>query len=318
LRVGAVILFRRNLGSVAEIADLTADLHALPSRPFVCIDHEGGRVLRVGDPFTAFPPAAAVGRTGDPQLAYQVGRAMAAELGSVGIDLNFAPVLDLQSNPANRVIGDRSFGADPALVGTMGVAFLRGLLDGGLLGCGKHFPGHGDTAGDSHLELPVVDRPRAVLEDEELRPFRGSIGAGIPMLMTAHVLYPALDREQPATTSPRIVTQLLRDQLGFTGVVATDALEMRAITARLDVARAAVASLTAGCDLLLICQDLGQAAAAAAAIEEGVAAGTLSADVVRGAAKRVEALPWPRREGGRGCVLPNAEHRALVEEILRA
>ena len=190
----------------------------------VAIDHEGGRVLRLGEPFTQFPPAAVVGRTRNPDLAYRVGHAMGVELASVGIDLSFAPVLDVHSNPANPVIGDRAFGSDPALVSEMGIALMRGLHDGGVLSCGKHFPGHGDTEKDSHLELPVVRRSRAELEQTELVPFRAAIAAGVPMLMSAHVLYPALDPEHPATLSRAILTDLLRGELHFDGVVASDDL----------------------------------------------------------------------------------------------
>jgi beta-N-acetylhexosaminidase len=319
LHVGGVILFRRNLGSVAEICALTAALHALPSRPFVALDHEGGRVQRVGEPFTPFPPAAAIGRTKDVALAYRVGAAMAAELAAVGVDVDCAPVLDVHSNPANPVIGDRAFASDPQLVAAMGVAMMRGLLDGGMLPCGKHFPGHGDTATDSHHALPSVERARAALERTELLPFRAAIAAGIPILMTAHVLYQALDAERPATLSRRIVTDLLRNELHFDGVVASDDLDMGAITTRQDVATAAVASLAAGCDLLLVCQELPHAVAAFAAIQRAVDDNTLPRAVVQRAAQRVAGLPWERlREVRRPCALPSATHRALVNEILRA
>jgi beta-N-acetylhexosaminidase len=316
LHVGGIILFRRNTGSPAEIAALTAALHALPSRPFVAIDHEGGRVLRLGEPFTCFPSAAAIGATGEPQVAYRVGHAMAAELASVGFDVNFAPVLDVHSNPANPVIGDRAFGSDPELVGKMGVAMLRGLLAGGVLACGKHFPGHGDTAVDSHLARPVVDRPRPVLERTELPPFRMAIRAGVPMLMTAHVLYPALDAACSATTSRPIITGLLRRELQFDGVVVSDDLEMRAITAHQPIGAAAVDSLQAGCDLLLVCQELARAVEAFEAIEQAVGSGVLSSADLAAASQRVEQLGVPRATPpAQICRLPNPAHRALAEEI---
>src|SRR5262249_24492373 len=154
---------------------------------------------------------------------------MAEELVSVGIDMNFAPVLDVHSNPANPVIGDRSFGSDPGLVRDMGIALMHGLRDGGVLPCGKHFPGHGDTEKDSHLELPVVRRSRQELEVTELVPFRAAITSGIPMLMTAHVVYPAVDADHPSTVSSKILTDLLRREYKFDGVVVSDDLEMRAI-----------------------------------------------------------------------------------------
>ena len=316
LHVGGVILFRRNAGTPAEIAALTAALHALPSRPLVAIDHEGGRVLRLGEPFTPFPPAAAVGRTRGPDLAYRVGRAMGEELASVGIDLNFAPVLDVNSNPANPVIGDRAFGDDPELVSEMGIGLMRGLHDGGVLSCGKHFPGHGDTEKDSHLELPVVRRSRAELERTELVPFRAAIAAGMPMLMTAHVLYPALDPDHPATLSRRILTDLLRGELHFAGVVASDDLAMRAIVDHQSVADAAVSTLRAGADVLLVCQELEHAVEAFAAIEAAVANGSVDASIVTAAATRIQDLGARRGEvSPTECRLPNQQHRALLDEL---
>lgn len=315
LHVGGVILFRRNVGSPAQISALTAELHALPSRPLVAIDHEGGRVLRLSEPFTRFPPAALVGRTHDTNLAYRVGRAMAEELASVGIDLSFAPVLDVHSNPANPVIGDRAFGSDPALVSDMGIALMRGLHDGGVISCGKHFPGHGDTEKDSHLELPVVRRSRVQLEQTELVPFRAAIAADVPMLMSAHVLYPALDAEYPATLSRTILTDLLRGELGFTGVVASDDLDMRAILNHQSIGDAAVASLRAGVDVLLVCQELQHAVEAFTAVEDAAAKGALGG-ALAAAAARVEQLRARRRSTpAPECRLPNGQHRALLEVI---
>lgn len=316
LHVGGVILFRRNVGTPAEIAVLTDALHALPSRPLVAIDHEGGRVQRLGEPFTQFPPTALVGRTGDPDFAYRVGRAMGTELASVGIDLSFAPVLDVNSYPANPIIGDRAFGSDPALVSTMGSALMRGLHDGGVLSCGKHFPGHGDTEKDSHLELPVVRRSRAELEQTELVPFRAAIAAGIPMLMSAHVLYPALDPLQPATLSRAILTDLLRKELRFDGVVASDDLDMRAITSHQSVGDAAVATLQAGADALLACQKLQSAVEAFTAIEEAIAKGALDTGLLTTAAARILRLRARCGDASRvECRLPNEQHRALIEQL---
>jgi beta-N-acetylhexosaminidase len=316
LHVGGVILFGRNVETPRQLAALTATLHGLPSRPLVAIDHEGGRVLRVGEPFTPFPSAAAIGHTGDPEWAYRVGRAMAEELAGVGIDVNFAPVLDVHSNPANPVIGDRAFSSDPARVAAFGVAMMRGLRDGGVIPCGKHFPGHGGTETDSHRELPVVPQTRAELEDTELVPFRAAIGAAVPMLMTAHVCYPALDAQRPATLSRHILNDLLRAQLGFNGVVVSDDLEMRAIAGHQPAGRAAVATLAAGADLLLICADLHKAAEAYAAIQLAVDEDALDAALVRTAAERVAHLRAARSvPPPPSCELPNLEHRALLEAI---
>ena len=316
LHVGGVILFRRNASDPAQIAALTRALHALPSAPLVAIDHEGGRVVRLDEPFTRFPAAAVVGGSGDAALAFQIGQAIGEELAGVGIDLNFAPVLDVHSNPANPIIGDRAFGSDPALVSVMGIALMRGLLAGGVIPCGKHFPGHGDTAQDSHLELPIVRRSRAEIERTELAPFRAAIAAGIPMLMTAHVLYPALDAERPATVSRAILTDLLRTELGFKGVVVSDDLEMRAISDHSDIGAAAVASVEAGVDALLVCQDLAKAEHAAQAIEDAVANDILPGAIIAAAAERVQRLRDHRPSGPiAACKLPNARHQALVEGL---
>ncbi len=314
LHVGGVILFRRNVDTPAQIAELTAALHALPSRPLVAIDHEGGRVLRLGEPFTQFPPAAAVGRSGDAALAFRIGQAMAEELRAVGIDVNFAPVLDVHSNPANPVIGDRAFSSDPGVVSRCGIAMMRGLRAGGVIPCGKHFPGHGDTATDSHRELPVVRRSRVQLEQTELVPFRAAIAAGIPMLMTAHVLYLALDPTRPATVSRAILTDLLRTELCFDGVIVSDDLEMRAIADHQAIGAAAVAALRAGADALLVCQDLRSAEHAAQAVAQAVADGSVPTATVLAAVARLRQLQQLRPPGHpAACTLPNAAHRALAQ-----
>lgn len=318
LCAGTVVLFRRNFDSVEQLRALTAELHALPSRPLVAIDHEGGRVQRLTEPFTRFPPAAVLGRRGDPELAYAVGRAMGRELAAAGIDLNFAPVLDVHSNSANPVIGDRALSSDPEAVALLGVALTRGLRDAGVIPCGKHFPGHGDTTVDSHHELPSVQRSRAELERIELVPFRAAVAAEIPMIMSAHVVFPALDPDRPATVSPAILSELLRGAMGFRGVIASDDLEMRAITGQQDIGAAAVASLSAGADMLLVCEHLAGAGEVFVAIERAVVDGTLPPDVVAAASTRVDALrevcPGP---AGNDCPLPNPAHRALVENLER-
>ncbi|MBI4516979.1 MAG: beta-N-acetylhexosaminidase [Deltaproteobacteria bacterium] len=312
LAAGGVILFRRNVLAPAQLAALTEELHRQPARPLIGIDHEGGRVQRLGAPFTVFPAMAVVGATGEAALARQVGRAMGIELAAAGIDLDFAPVLDVNSNPANPIIGDRAFSHDPAVVAAMGVALMHGLHEGGVLSCGKHFPGHGDTDSDSHLALPVVPRDRAALESTELVPFRAAVRAGMPLLMTAHVLYPALDQERPATLSPAVLRDLLRTQLGFTGVIVSDDLGMCAITDHHDVGEAAVQTLAAGAELLLLCSDLAQAVQAASAIERAVVDGRLAAPVLEAAATRVRQLAKPSpvtRAALRD--LPIAAHAAL-------
>jgi beta-N-acetylhexosaminidase len=312
IRPSGVILFRRNFESFEQLRALTAELHDLPSQPLVSIDHEGGRVMRIGEPFTAFPAARAAG---DTATAAALGRAMAVELAAAGIDIDFAPVLDVDSNPANPIIGDRAFSSSATVAAELAVAFARGMRDAGVLPCGKHFPGHGDTDRDSHLELPVVHKSRAELDAVELVPFRAAIAAGIPMLMTAHVLYPALDPEHPATLSARILRGLLRGELGYDGIVVSDDLEMRALGDDCPVADAAVASLRAGCDWLLICNDFENTRRAARRITEALGAGDLDAEALRASARRIAALREARRRPLATTTLPCAAHQQLCDRM---
>jgi beta-N-acetylhexosaminidase len=289
---GGVILFRRNVRSAGQIRRLTAALHATGAgvTPLVALDHEGGRVHRLRRPFTHFPPAATVAAHRDVRLVEAVGRAMGEELRAVGIDLDFAPVLDVWSNPRNRVIGDRAFGTEPASVARLGLALARGLARAGILACGKHFPGHGASAGDSHFVLPHVRRSRRALRTVEIAPFARAIAARIPALMTAHVVYPALDPRRPATLSPAICRDLLRRRLGFRGVLFSDDLEMNAVAARSTPARSAVEALRAGCDMLLVCQSLDAAGAAMRGVEEAIERGRLDAADVTAKLARIQAL----------------------------
>ena len=294
---GGVVLFRHNAAAPEEMRSLTRAIHALDrdAPPLAAIDHEGGRVHRLDPPFTHFPPARQVAAHGARAVAAVAG-AMARELAAIGVDLTFAPVLDVASNPANPVIGDRAFSSDPEEVARCARLTLRTTRAAGLLACGKHFPGHGDTHSDSHLELPVIVKSRRQLGAVELVPFRRAIAAGIPMIMTAHVLYPAVDPDRPATLSPRILTGLLRRALGFRGVVCSDDLEMRAIADHHSPGEAAVASLAAGADLLLFCHRQDQLRAAVDEVERAVADRRLAERRIDEAFQRVEALVrWRRR-----------------------
>lgn len=316
LQPGCVVLFRRNVVDPQQLRTLTTDLHALDSVPLIAVDQEGGRVARLRDPFTRMPPAARIGTTGDPALAYRAGRALAAELRCVGIDIDFAPVLDIHSNPKNDVIGDRAFGRDPETVARMALALQRGLADGGVIACGKHFPGHGDTNEDSHFALPTVHRSRAEMEAREWAPFRSAIAAGVPMLMTAHIICTTLDPERPATLSPAVIRGILREQLGFTGVVATDDMDMRAVADHYPAGEAAVLAVAAGCDLVLVCQSLATARLARDALADAVRSGRLARLEIEAALGRLARLRAIRPAPLRGaCPLPNREHRALVAEI---
>ena len=313
LRPSGIVLFRRNYESVEQLRELTAALHALPSVPLVAIDHEGGAVMRLPAPFTQFPAARSVAQTGAPEFAFAVGKAMGLELASIGIDLNFAPVLDVDSNPGNPVIGERSFGATPEAVTMFALALMNGLHAGGVISCGKHFPGHGDTDRDSHLELPVVKRPRDQLGATELPPFRAAAAAGIPVLMTAHVLYSALDEQRPATFSRRILRDLLRLELGYSGVIASDDLGMGAVSTHASVPEAAVSALQAGVDWILICNDLQQALQAADRIAVALASDALDRVHVVKATERIRRLTPSHRTPA--VSLPAPEHEALNQRI---
>ena len=257
-RPAGFILFRRNIGTPAEVARLCRDLHALyppDEPPLISVDQEGGRVARLRAPFTELPPARVLGQlyasTGSLELVERAAAVTAAELTAVGINFNYAPVLDVDSNPANPIIGDRAYGGTPELVSAVARAVIDGYQRHGLMACGKHFPGHGDTDLDSHLALPVVARDRESLEDIELPPFRDAAAAGVAAMMTAHVLYPALDPDWPATLSPAILTGLLREELGYDGLIVTDNMEMRGVWGRFPAAVLTRQAIEAGCDLFI-------------------------------------------------------------------
>jgi beta-N-acetylhexosaminidase len=264
--VGGVILFARNVESPRQVAALTRELQEIALKSghpglITAIDQEGGRVARLTEDkgFSEFPGGMALGATGDPEVARQVARAIAGELKALGLNTDFAPVLDVNNNYKNPVIGIRSFGSDPAQVASYGVAFLEGLQGEGVLAFGKHFPGHGDTAVDSHLSLPVVPHARERLEAVEFVPFKAAMKAGVAGIMSAHVSFPAIESvvpDLPATLSPRVLTGLLRDEMGYTGLVATDSIEMGALAqSGYAIPLAPAMALQAGADLLLFNRD---------------------------------------------------------------
>src|SRR4051794_10425999 len=248
--LGGVILFARNIAEPEQVAEVAFDasrlLQDLP--PWVSVDQEGGRVARLKAPFTEWPPMATLGRSGDAALAERFARALATELRAVGVTLDYAPVLDIHTNAKNPVIGDRALADQARTVSTLGAAIVRVLQAEGVAACGKHFPGHGDTSTDSHHELPLVEHPVEVLREREFLPFAAAIAAGVATIMTAHVFMPALDEQRPATLSRRIISGLLREELGFQGVILSDDLEMKALAADRSVTVSALQAIEAGCD----------------------------------------------------------------------
>lgn len=256
-KVGNVILFRRNVKNAAQLARLCASLRELivsetGMEPFIAIDQEGGVVSRFSPDMATTPGAMALAAAGG-DAPYRAARLTAAQLRAAGVNFDLAPVLDVNSNPLNPVIGVRSFGDLPEKAAERAMGFMRGLLDGGVMACGKHFPGHGDTDTDSHIGLPRVDKSREQLEECELLPFRRAIEAGIPAIMSSHVLFPALEPEKlPATMSRRILTGLLREELGFGGVIISDCMEMDAVAKFYGTVNGAAAALKAGADIVCI------------------------------------------------------------------
>ncbi|SCF23339.1 beta-N-acetylhexosaminidase [Micromonospora matsumotoense] len=313
--LGAVVLFARNVVDPEQVAALTATLRAERPDVLVAIDEEAGDVTRIeSGRGSSRPGNLALGAVDDPALTEEVARDLGGELADLGITLNYAPDADVNINPANPVIGVRSFGADPQLVARHTAAWVRGLQSAGVAACAKHFPGHGDTRVDSHHDLPRITASRARLDAGELVPFRAAIAAGVQAVMTGHLLVPALDPDLPATLSPRILGDLLREELGFSGVVVTDAVEMRAVADRYGFAGTAVRALAAGADAICVGGERADEAATRYlrdAIVAAVLAGELPEERLAEAAKRVGQLaewstaaradrpaPAPRPTGG--------------------
>ncbi|MFW2388518.1 MAG: beta-N-acetylhexosaminidase [Polyangiales bacterium] len=260
--VAGLILFKRNIESLDQAATLVASCirgSDAVEPILVGVDQEGGRVARFGEPVLRLPPMRSLAAIGDSALTRDAARVLGRQLRAIGINLDFAPVLDIDTNPDNPVIGDRAFGDTADSVIEHALAFSDGLHEGGVLSCGKHFPGHGDTDLDSHLALPTLRHERSRLDDVELRPFRAAVGR-VPSLMTAHVVFDAVDPGVPATMSKAAIGHLLRNEIGFDDAVFSDDLEMKAVTNQHAIEEAGLLAIEAGCDLLLVCSDLEAAA----------------------------------------------------------
>ena len=295
-KLGGVIYFRRNAGTAGEVARLSAALHELAAEAtkaplWIAVDQEGGMVARLDRGVTVMPGQMTLGAARSAKWARETAYASGAQLARLGVNLNFAPCLDVNNNPANPVIGVRSFGERPELVAELGVAAIRGYREAGVVACAKHFPGHGDTVADSHRELPVVPHDRKRLEAVELMPFRLAVAAGAQAIMTAHVRFPALEPDGlPATLSPRILRGLLRDEWGYDGVVFTDCLEMKAISGTVGVARGAVMAVKAGADVVLVSHTPALQQAALDALYEAVVAGEIAEERIDESVRRIVAL----------------------------
>jgi beta-N-acetylhexosaminidase len=317
--LAGVVLYRRNFASAEQLQKLTAAIRQAAGRPvLIGIDQEGGKRFALREPFTAWPSAAELGRLGDLNSTEHVGRAIATELRAVGCNLNFAPMLDLHTNPESPVTKDRSFGSAPELVARMGAAFDRGLRRGGVLSCVKHFPGHGDAAVDPHLDLPVFGGTMKSLESAELVPFATAIAAGAPLVMTAHILLPRIDSENPASLSRTMLDGVLRRRLRFDGVILADDLGMGAIAKRYGPGEAAVQTLRAGTDVAMLCHDWSAVAPAIAATRRAKEQGSFDGGEWGASLRRIERAcveaeaPGPRPSID---ILGCEENRRLAEEI---
>ena len=292
LPLAGVILFARNIVSLEQTRALTERICAIYGsqvRPIIAIDQEGGRVARLRDGVEVLPSMMALAATGDQDLAQRAGEQLGFDLRRAGCNVDFAPVLDLALFDENTVIGARSFGDDPERVAAFGTAFARGLEAAGIVATYKHFPGHGSTAVDSHLDLPVIDLPEAVLRARDFVPF-ARILSDARAVMTAHIVVRAMDSEHPATLSPRLLTELLRDDLGFAGVCFTDCMEMDAIRMSVGTAEGAVRALIAGADCVLISHSLDLACESVDRIVEAVTSGRLTRERLQSAFDRVGRL----------------------------
>jgi len=278
-KVGNVILFRENLASAAQAKNLCREIKNLVLEEtgcpaFIAIDQEGGSVVRLPDDMVNVPGAMALAASGSTENVSQAAGITAAELGRIGVNLNLAPVLDVNSARDNPAIGNRSFSVTARETASFAVAAIRAYMEAGLMCCGKHFPGHGDTVVDSHLDLPVEDRGLVELEERELVPFRAAVNAGVPAIMTTHILFPRIEPERlPATMSPEIIKGLLRKKLGFEGLVLSDGMEMNAIKNHYGVSAGCVLALVAGVDMVFVCHESPDVEASLrdvnAAFEEG-------------------------------------------------
>ncbi|HEV7898337.1 MAG TPA: glycoside hydrolase family 3 N-terminal domain-containing protein [Planosporangium sp.] len=309
------VLFGYNVVDRPQLAALTAQLRAARADVLIGIDEEGGDVTRLAHAHgSPYPGNAALGMVDDTDLTRRIYRAIGTELASLRVNLNIAPTVDVNSADDNPVIGTRSFGADPRRAAAHAAAAVTGLQEAGVAACAKHFPGHGATVADSHLELPTVDAPLELLRARELPPFAASFAAGARAIMTAHIRVPALTQDAPATFSRAALVDLLRDEMGFTGVVITDALEMHgSLNYAGGIPRAAVLALAAGCDLLCIGArvDAALVEATAAEIVAAIGDGRLPPHRVEEAAQRVAALSeWTGRGSRTGDADPDIGYPA--------
>lgn len=327
--IGGIILFTRNVESPRQLRDLNAAIqelrHQMPDKAplFISIDMEGGRVLRLKAPFTKWPALAHVGKIGSPSVAFRFAQAMGDEMKAVGINLDYAPSVDIFTNPANTVIGDRALSTKAEDVAKLGSALVRGYIKAGVIPCAKHFPGHGNTLVDSHVGLPIEEKTLQDLESVELEPFKKVMKARLDLIMVAHILFPKIDPEWPASLSSVFLQEILREQLRFRGLVISDDLDMGALKNNYSKGTIAVRALQAGCNLLLYCNEPDSPPTAIEAIQKAIAERSLDAKIVENNYRSVLALkqdklkefdPLPVQDVDN--IVGNSEHARLAEAIL--
>ncbi len=286
--IGGVILFTRNYESIEQLWDLIGQIRELQSTPmFISIDMEGGRVARLKAPLTVWPPLCSLGKSDSTSLAYDYSFALGSELSSFGINMNFNPCLDVLTNLKNEVIGDRALSNDPEQVAKIGSSIIRGHMKSGVLPCGKHFPGHGNTLLDSHEDLPFEEKTLEQLEACELIPFKKSFRTKLTFLMTAHIQYNQIDNEYPATLSKKWITDILKSQMGYRGFVMTDDLDMKALTKSYSVESIPLLAMDAGADILLYCNNFESPKIGFESLEKAISENKISSDVLQAKVNKV-------------------------------
>lgn len=317
-QVGNFILFAQNMVNARQVAGMCGELSDLTLAktglaPFISADQEGGLVSRITEGAALFPGAMALAAAASPEEIRQVGKNCGEMLRAMGVNVNLAPVLDVNSEPMNPVIGIRSFGDDPVRVAELGCAMAEGMVEGGVIAAVKHYPGHGNVQTDSHLDLPTNNSDPALLEETEFLPFRRAFQRGVPAVMSCHIRFPRLDPQLPATLSPTILTGILRNKLGFSGLVFTDCLEMEAIQKGWGIAEGAVLAVLAGCDVLCISHHLEAVKTAVGAIYDAVQTGRISRERIRQSYDRILAAKKRLGLDQPQCIDPEVAAAAVLE-----
>ena len=326
--IGGICLFGRNVSEPAQVYDLCSEIQSLSKQQyskaplFIGIDMEGGRVHRLKPPFTQWPALKYLGDLDAPTVSYHFANMMGTELRSVGINLDFAPCVDTYSNPQNTVIGDRAVSTDPEMVAKHASALIRGYIKSGIITCAKHFPGHGNTLVDSHLDLPIEHAAMDRLNEFELIPFMKSFRSKVDMVMTSHIQFPNVDPKWPVTLSEHFIKDILRDQCAYKGLVITDDLGMKAMSDHFGINEVPVQALKAGVDLLLYCNDPEVPPQAYEAILDALAQGVLSESEMAKTYKKIMSFkkdrldianPFTKSEALAIC--GSSEHRELANNI---